>query len=912
MTGGSPHHQTSRPAKGKGAMKDSHKGIAWLAGAALLVALEVSASFQAFWQIEESAAERAQTHDIITKAGNWLSALKDAETGQRGYLITGEDSFLVPYLRVHDNIVGDLETLRRFPLIAEHREHLVAVLPLVNAKLAEMSRLIDLRRDHDMTAVLAGVASGQGKRLMDTIRAEMAVFIQLEEAVLSAREDSFQSNMHYMFKYIVAASLIITLLALTFSFLMYRSQQQKLKNYAYLEAQKLLAIQQEANERLRMANLSLQVSEEKLAVTLNSIGDAVIATDAEARVTLLNPCAEKLTGWTQAEALGHLVDDVFKIINQETRLPAIIPIDETLAHATIHGLANHTVLIARHGGECPIADSCAPICDHGGQVVGAVLVFRDVTAEYAAQKTLSDHQFYTRSLIESNIDALVTTDRLGIITDVNKQMETLTGCLRGELVGTPFKGYFTDPGRAEAGVERVVAEKTVTDYELTAHAKDGRETEVSFNATTFYDREGELQGVFAAARDITERKRLDQALKDQNLELANSKSAAEKANLAKSEFLSSMSHELRSPLTAILGFAQLMESEAPPLTPSQKESVEQILHAGWLLLTLIEEVLDLAKIESGHVSLSMEPVSLAEIITECQGMIDPQAQKRGIKMSFPKFDTPFFVLADRTRVKQVLINLLSNAIKYNTKLGSVDVSCSLETPGHVRVSVRDTGAGLRPEQLSQLFQEFNRLGQETGTEVGTGIGLVMARRLVELMSGAIGVESSVGVGSVFWFELAPVADPHLSAEAAEAAALALLPAPDRARTRTVLYVEDNPANLKLVERIIGHHPNITLLTAMTGTGGVDVARASLPEVILMDINLPGITGLEALKILRDDPSTAHIPVLAISANAMPRDVKRGMEAGFFRYLTKPIKINEFMEALDGALEYAQSQGRHAA
>ena len=188
----------------------------------------------------------------------------------------------------------------------------------------------------------------------------------------------------------------------------------------------------------------------------------------------------------------------------------------------------------------------------------------------------------------------------------------------------------------------------------------------------------------------------------------------------------------------------------------------------------------------------------------------------------------------------------------------------------------------------------------------------MARRLVELMSGAIGVESSVGLGSVFWFELAPAAAPRLSQEEAEAAALARLPELDEARQRTVLYVEDNPANLKLVERIIGHHPNITLLTASTGTSGVDIARASLPEVILMDINLPGITGLQALKILREDPTTAHITVMAISANAMPRDIKKGMDAGFFRYLTKPIKINEFMEALELALEHAENQTRHAA
>ena len=278
---------------------------------------------------------------------------------------------------------------------------------------------------------------------------------------------------------------------------------------------------------------------------------------------------------------------------------------------------------------------------------------------------LRDQQFYTRSLIESNIDALMTTDPRGIITDVNQQMEALTGCTRDELIGAPFKNYFTDPDRAEAGIKRVLSGSKVTDYELTARARDGKETVVSYNATTFHDRDRKLQGVFAAARDVTERKRFEHTLQENNVELERAKAAAEKANLAKSDFLSSMSHELRSPLNAILGFAQLINSDSPPPTASQTASIDQILHAGWYLLELINEILDLAQIESGKLALSREPTSLAEVMLECQAMIEPQAQKRGIRMTFPQSGMPYFVDADRTRLKQVLINLLSNAIKYN-------------------------------------------------------------------------------------------------------------------------------------------------------------------------------------------------------------------------------------------------------
>ncbi len=237
-------------------------------------------------------------------------------------------------------------------------------------------------------------------------------------------------------------------------------------------------------------------------------------------------------------------------------------------------------------------------------------------------------------------------------------MEALTGCTRDELIGAPFKDYFTDPERAETAIKLVLSETKVTDYELTARTRDGKKTDVSYNATTFYDRNRTLQGVFAAARDVTERKRNEQALQETNVELESAKSAAEKANLAKSNFLSSMSHELRSPLNAILGFAQLMESDSPSPTSSQKESIDQIQHAGWYLLELINEILDLAMIEAGRLSLSLEPVLLGEVMLECRAMIEPQAQRRGVKMTFPQFDIPYFVLADRTRVKQVFINLL--------------------------------------------------------------------------------------------------------------------------------------------------------------------------------------------------------------------------------------------------------------
>ena len=297
-------------------------------------------------------------------------------------------------------------------------------------------------------------------------------------------------------------------------------------------------------------------------------------------------------------------------------------------------------------------------------------------------------------------------------------------------------------------------------------------------------------------------------------------------------------------------------------------------------------------------------MSLADVLRECQIMAEPQAQKRGISVTFPRFEGPCFVKADRTRVKQVLANLLSNGIKYNTEGGTVVVECQVNTPQRIRVSVKDAGAGLTAEQIAQLFQPFNRLGQEESAEEGTGIGLVMCKRLVELMGGVIGVESTVGKGSVFWIELNLTAEPAPAAAVPSSAVAA--PAQADAKLRTLLYVEDNPANLMLIEDLIARRPDIRMLSARDGISGVEMARAARPDVILMDINLPGISGIQALEILAADPATAHIPVIALSANAMPRDIEKGLEAGFFRYLTKPIKVNEFMNTLDVALKFAKT------
>ncbi len=659
----------------------------------------------------------------------------------------------------------------------------------------------------------------------------------------------------------------------------------------------------------------------------NSANFSSIATDAKGVIQIFNVGAERMLGYTAAEVMNKItpadISDPQEVIARAKALSVelgtpITPGFEALVFKASRGIEDiyELTYIRKDGSRFPAVVSVTALRDAQNAIIGYLLIGTDNTARKLVEaeqrkldQRLRDQQFYTRSLIESNIDAIMTTDPFGIITDVNKQMEALTGCTRDELIGAPFKSYFTDPERAEAAITLVLNEKKVTDYELTARARDGKQTVVSYNATTFYDRGRTLQGVFAAARDVTERKRLDQVLREKNIELESSKSVAEDANLAKSDFLSSMSHELRSPLNAILGFAQMMESDSPPPTEKQKTSIDQILQAGWYLLALITEILDLAVVESGRLTLSLEPVSLAEVMLECEYMVAPHALKRGVRTTFPKIDAPLVVHADRTRLKQVIINLLSNAIKYNRIGGTVTVDCTVITAERIRITVTDTGAGLAPDKLAQLFQSFNRLGQETGAEEGTGIGLVVSKRLVELMNGVIGVDSTVGEGSVFWIELFSAAALEIDGEPAETNERTQPELPNGTRLRTVLYVEDNPANLKLVEQLIARRPDMRLLSAGDALHGIEIARTSLPDVILMDISLPGISGFDALRILGEDSTTSQIPVIALSANAMPRDVERGLKAGFFRYLTKPVKVAELIDTLTEALEVAAERNR---
>jgi signal transduction histidine kinase/CheY-like chemotaxis protein len=546
------------------------------------------------------------------------------------------------------------------------------------------------------------------------------------------------------------------------------------------------------------------------------------------------------------------------------------------------------------------------------RVAGAKVPALDGSSEVRRQLALLKTGALQNAILHSANFSIIATDEQGIIQLFNVGAERMLGYTAAEVVNKITPSDMHDPAEVQARADALSAElatpilpgfealafkasRGIEDtYDLTYVCKDGSRFPAVVSITALRDDYDELIGYLLIGADNSVRKQVES-------ELTRAKAAAEKANLAKSDFLSTMSHELRSPLNAILGFAQLMASDPAPQTENQKESTAQILQAGWYLLDLINEILDLALIESGKLLLSIEPMSLNDVMLECQSMIEPQAGKYQVSMDFRVLPTPCFVRADRTRVKQILLNLLSNAIKYNHAGGTVSVECTLRTPERIRISVSDTGAGLALDKLAQLFQPFNRLGQQASGEEGTGIGLVMTKRLIELMGGVIGVESTVGVGSVFWVELVRAPSPQVPVDTRGIGARDMA-APSEHGAHTLLYIEDNPANLMLVEQLIARRVNTRLLSAADATAGIALACAHQPEVILMDINLPGISGIRALKLLREDPLTRYIPVIAISANAMPHDVRKGLEAGFFSYLTKPIRVEAFMAAMDLALE----------
>jgi len=646
---------------------------------------------------------------------------------------------------------------------------------------------------------------------------------------------------------------------------------------------------------------------------LNSANFSSIATDAKGVIQIFNVGAEHMLGYSAADVVNKMTpadtSDPQEVILRGKTLSlefatTIAPGFESLVYKSARGIEDiyELTYIRKDGSRFPAVVSVTALRDEQNTIIGYLLIGTDNTARTqieAEQKQLSqrlrDHQFYTRSLFESNIDALMTTDLSGIITDVNKQMEALTGCTRDELIGAPFKNYFTDPERAEASIKLVLSEKKITNYELTARARDGQETVVSFNATTLYDRDRRLQGVFAAARDVTESKHLDQVLQEKNVELERAKAAADKASLAKSDFLSNMSHEIRTPMNAIIGMSHL--ALQTDMTPRQRDYVRKIQGSSRHLLSIINDILDFSKIEAGKLTVEYIDFELAKVLDNVANLIAEKTSAKGLELIFNvDKDVPSNLIGDPLRLGQILINYSNNAVKF-TERGEIDITIRVKEQSDEDVliycSVRDTGIGLTREQMGRLFQSFSQADSSTTRQFGgTGLGLVIAKKLAELMGGEVGVESEPGKGSTFWFTA------RLRKGLGQQRKLALT---EDQQGKRVLVVDDNESARLVLADLLGNM-GFKIDQADSGKAAisaVDRAEAQgIPyEIVFLDWQMPGMDGNETARQLRDLP-LSHMPhIMMVTAYGREEVIKGAEEAGIEDVLIKPVSASVLFDSV---------------
>ena len=645
-----------------------------------------------------------------------------------------------------------------------------------------------------------------------------------------------------------------------------------------------------------------------------------------------------MLGYTALEVMNKItpadISDPQEVIARATALSVeletpITPGFEALVFKASRGIEDiyELTYIRKDGSRFPAVVSVTALRDAQDSIIGYLLIGTDNTARQQVEEErtkldqrLRDQHFYTRSLIESNIDALMTTDPRGIITDVNKQTEALTGCTRDELIGAPFRNYFTDSGRAEAGINRVLNEGKVTNFELTARARDGQLTVVSYNATTFHDRNRRLQGVFAAARDVTELKRFEQTLQQKNVEL-------EAANRMKSEFLANMSHELRTPLNSIIGFSEVLKDGLMGvLTEQQRGCIGNIFGSGSHLLSLINDILDLSKIEAGKMTLDLEPVHWPSLFANSLSVIKEMAATHRIRCEMEAAEDLGSTQADTRKVKQILYNLLSNAVKFTEEGGQVLLRASIvprakvgqltgARPGRafplsdqeftdfLQISVTDSGIGIAPEGLERLFQPFSQIDSGLARKYeGTGLGLAMVKLLVELHGGAVAVESAVGAGSCFIAWL-PIRAPE---QATPDDALLAPRIEFDMGVRTALVVEDDFKAADLI-RMQLEAEGFRVVHAASAEEALKLAMRQPLALITLDIMMmPNMDGWELLTRLKQAPELQRIPAVIISIAA---DRDKGFSLGAAAVIQKPVSRQELYRSLVDLNLFPYPQGK---
>jgi PAS domain S-box-containing protein len=628
--------------------------------------------------------------------------------------------------------------------------------------------------------------------------------------------------------------------------------------------------------------------EARLAAIVESSDDAIIGGDLQGTILSWNAGAQRLYGYAREEVVGGSLsllippdrpEDLDRVLGEVSAGKRIVDWE--------------TERVRKDGARLTVSVTISPVWSSERELVGVSVISRDVSQRKVQQEALRAAEERYRSMFEQTLGGIFEASPSGEILVANPSLATMLGYESPQELTTAVSdvcGMLLDDDKRNELSRLLEGKALVRNFEARGRRADGDDFWLSLDVRPAHDQGGNVARLHGMAVDITDRKAAERSYRQAREE-------AERANQAKSEFLSRMSHELRTPLNAILGFGQLLDMD--DLSEEQRSSVGQIVKAGKHLLQLINEVLDIARIEVGRIAISLEPVDLGATLGDALDLVRPLADEKGIALGGAAATTcNTHVLADHQRLKQILLNLLSNGVKYNSPEGRVEVACRTVAEGLVRIEVTDTGPGIPDDRREQLFQPFERLGAEQSAEEGTGLGLALSRRLSEAMGSALEVETEVGKGSTFWMDLRVVHSPlerfeQLDVDAGEPRE----PGPPR----TVLYIEDNLSNLTLIQRILSYRPEVKLLAALQGRLGLELARQHQPDLILLDNHLPDMTGTEALKMLRSDPRTSETPVVVVSADATPTQIRGLLAEGARGYLTKPLDVGQFLDVLDTEL-----------
>jgi len=954
-------------------------------------------SYRSMVKVSTAADERKNGYEVLATLEELVTRIVDAETAERGYVITGDESYLQPHREAIKHLDEVLARLKgRTAGQASQQKRIQELEPLIEKKLARIQEIISLRQEKGLAAATQLVIEGGGKLWMDEIRAVLAEMQEEEKARWLMREREMRGALDRSSWTIFLGNLAgLSLLAVVFAFLTH-----------------------ELGERKRTQK-ELERREKWFSTTLASIGDAVIATDMNGAVTFQNPIAQSLTGWSLEEARGKAIDLVFDIVNKETRRSVENPVKKVFREGKVVGLADNTLLLSKDGKEFDIEDSAAPILTDTGEALGVVLVFRDITQKKRAEDETKRQKEILQLILESIADGVVVADSNGKFLLFNAAAEHIVGI--GATDTTPdqwsdqYGSYLPDAVTPfppnELPLVRAMRGESVDAVELfirNAKVPEGRL--LSITGRPLRGEDGALQGGVVVFRDITERKQAEEALKvsEQRLKLAldsaetgiweldlvndkayrnlrhdqifgyqllqpdwgyeiflthvvpedreavkksfeeafatgdfsiecriiwadksihwisaqgrafrndrgdlvrmmgtvadvterkwaeeaivRAKEEAERGSKFKDQFLSTMSHELRTPLNAILGFSELLPDERyGALNERQRRYIRHIHTSGKHLLSLINDILDLSKIEAGRLELAFESVRVETAFAEVLGTMRPLADKKSQTLS-QDAETGLSVRADATRFRQVLMNLVGNAIKFTPEGGRIELAAR-RMDGNVRLEVRDTGPGIPPEEQKRIFEAFYRLRQSDKLTEGTGLGLTITQRLVELHGGQLGLESQAGQGSCFYFSL------PMASDVRERPAQGIGPGPRTSEPARILVIEDDPAAGRLIESQLNSAGYETLICDQPQRA-VEIAAEFQPNGITLDLLMKPTNGWEVLVGLKRDPRTAGIPVIVISLVDHP---SMGAILGADEYLVKPVDKAAMLAAVERCL-----------